>query len=521
MLRSLALVLSASAFDGVVAPAPKDAKGPVVGMVYVHGAKCEPKAYLTAIQWLQEEVKDSMQLNVALPLFSTFVYPDAPLPFLIDAGVDEGFAELEKLTVDVMKSKFLAGHSMGGALAPGYKKADTLQGMISLGAYLTRSYRQKGYPIPALMVGAELDGGAGRVMRMAEEFNAYYPSGFDEAQAQKNPIVIVEGMSHAQFLSGPAPAKVVDSDIIPEIKTVDAHKKLAEIIGAFLKVNVLKENSDVLESEVKRTADLVAPYVETLRLEGFPYLTKVGEVVPRAVDGTQVSPWTLEVLNNYVAPFTNAGGKVNITSGIFGLNFEHQHPTPEMQADGMVHVASATNNAYNLVIEKVDVQYGPLATYSLGWKFVELEKLFETAKIAKPTDFRQPTCRDINQMALDYALAHLPASQKARHTQYGDDVELLDDTTVLGNIGPLWVATNLKQSTDAKSNAITIQGVVEDSPTGGKYPYPGSFYCKSLSPGYALDLLSTESLRRQRGLKTDPTFDNSDAGPYAQKAILV
>merc|ERR1711865_611637 len=117
-----------------------------------------------------------------------------------------------------------------------------------------------------------------------------------------------------------------------------------------------------------------------------------------------------------------------------------------MQANGMLHAGSATNNAYNLIVQKVDVQYGPLATYSLGWKFIELDWLLETAKVPKPSYFNQPTCRDFNQMALDYAKAHIPASQMARFTKYGDDIQLLDDTHVLGDIGPLWVATGLKQS---------------------------------------------------------------------------
>merc|ERR1719313_563101 len=131
-------------FDGVLVPPPQDAHGPAVGLVYVHGAKCEPKAYVTAMQWLQEELKASVKLTVALPLFSSFVYPDAPLPFLIDSGVDAGFAELEKTASST--HKFLAGHSMGGAMVPMYKKAGDLDGIMTLGAYLTRSYRNKTFP---------------------------------------------------------------------------------------------------------------------------------------------------------------------------------------------------------------------------------------------------------------------------------------------------------------------------------------------------------------------------------------
>merc|ERR1719272_1437634 len=227
---------SAVAFDGALVAPPADATGPLVGLVYVHGAKCLPESYVTATKWLQEEVKASMRLTVALPLFSTFVYPDAPLPFLIDKGVDAGFAELAKS--GNLTAKFLAGHSMGGAMVPMYKEAAHLQGIITLGAYLTRSYREKGFPVPALQVGGELDGGAGRVMRMAEQFHAYYPAGFDEAQAQMNPVVVMEGMSHAQFLAGPAPAEVVKSDLIPDITTTQAHQNLAKVLGAFIRSKV-------------------------------------------------------------------------------------------------------------------------------------------------------------------------------------------------------------------------------------------------------------------------------------------
>ena len=37
--------------------------------------------------------------------------------------------------------------------------------------------------------------------RMAEQFHAYFPGGYDAAHAQKNPVVVVPGMSHAQFLT--------------------------------------------------------------------------------------------------------------------------------------------------------------------------------------------------------------------------------------------------------------------------------------------------------------------------------
>jgi hypothetical protein len=504
-------------FDGVIVPAPADAQGPKVGLVYVHGAKCEPKAYMTAMQWLQQEVKQSIQLTVALPLFSSFVYPDAPLPFLIDSGVDAGFAELQKSAN--LTAKFLAGHSMGGAMAPMYKKASELQGMITLGAYLTRSFREKGYPIPALQVGGELDGGAGRVARMAEQFHAYFPGGYDAAQAQKNPVVVVPGMSHAQFLSGPAPAEVVKSDLIPDITTVEAHKQLATVMGAFIRGQVLQKPEPALEQWVQQTEALVSPYVEALRLEGFPYLTKVGETTPMAVDGSQQSPWTQTVLEKYASAVTAGGVKVNVTTSIRGFDFEHQHPKPELQADGALLAPSASNNYYNLAVQKVDVQYGPLATSSLGWKFLQLDWLMETAKLPVPKDLHQPTCQEINQYAIDYALAHLPKEQMARHQKYGDALELLNDTGVTGGIGPLWCVTGLKVGTDAKDHATTVQGVVEASPTHGHLPFPGAFYCKTLSPGYAMELLSTETIRRQRALKTDPTHDNSDPGPSA--AVLV
>jgi len=513
-MRLLALALG---FDGALVPPPADAQGPLVGLVYVHGAKCEPKSYVTAIQWLQQEVKQSVRLTVALPLFSSFVYPDAPLPFLIDSGVDAGFGALAE--GGNLTAKFLAGHSMGGAMAPMYKKASELQGVITLGAYLTRSFREKGYPVPVLQVGGELDGGAGRVARMAEQFHAYYPAGFDAQQAQANPVVVVPGMSHAQFLSGPAPAEVVKSDLIPDITTVEAHQHLATVMGAFIRGRVLGRDEPHLAAAVQQTEQMVAPYVEALRLEGFPYLTKVGEATPRAVDGSQASPWTKQVLEQYTLPVAKGGVKVNVTTSIHGFDFEHQHPKPELQADGALHAPSASNNYYNLAVQKVDVQYGPLATSSLGWKFLQLDWLLETAKLDVPKDLHQPTCQEMNQLALDYAKAHLPPAQLARHEKYGDPIELLNDTGVAGGIGPLWCLTGLKQGVDAKDHATTIQGIVESSPTHGHLPFPGAFYCKTLSPGYAMELLSTESLRRQRALKTDPTHDNSDPGPGA--AVLV
>lgn len=353
-------------------------------------------------------------------------------------------------------------------------------------------------------------------MRMAEQLHAYFPDCFDSQQAQTNPVVVIGGMSHAQFLAGPAPSAVVKSDLLPDIPTEQAHQEVAQVVGAFLRAQVLRQAQPELAQAVQRTQQLLGPYVEALRLEGFPYLTRVGQP-PLPADGSRESPWTVQVLQRYSQQVA-AQVPVNISSGIFGMSFEHQHPKPLLE-QGTLHATSATSNAYSQVAQKLDVQYGPLATSSLGWKFLQLDWLLETAKLPVPADLHQPTCKEVNQWALDWAKQNLPATQAQRHAKYGDPIALLNDTSVLGSIGPLWVLTNLKVGTDPATHATTVQGVVESSPTHGHMPFAGAFYCKTLSPGYALELLGTETLRRQRALSTDPTHDNSDPGPQAQVLV--
>jgi len=45
--------------------------------------------------------------------------------------------------------------------------------------------------------------------------------------------MMLEGVSHAQFLSGPVPINVRNKDLVPDVTLEDAHQKTAESMVAF------------------------------------------------------------------------------------------------------------------------------------------------------------------------------------------------------------------------------------------------------------------------------------------------
>ena len=92
-----------------------------------------------------------------------------------------------------------------------------------MGSVLTREKRQinpdgttkYNYPVPTLSIGGTKDGLL-RISRLAE---AFWHSNDNITQSQKNifPVVALEGVSHAQFLSGVAPPAVAKKDLKPDV----------------------------------------------------------------------------------------------------------------------------------------------------------------------------------------------------------------------------------------------------------------------------------------------------------------
>ena len=106
-------------------------------------------------------------------------------------------------------------------------------------------------------------------------------------------------------------------------------------------------------------------------------------------------------------------------------------------------------------------------------------------------------CKEINQKALDAGMAMASSEAKNDYAKYGKKLVLGDDYPSEA-AGPLWIAKNLefndnnaKTETEVRSRTTVI---ASDSRI-----FPGSHYCKLLSPYRVLEWIYLDSQYDHRG----------------------
>lgn len=194
---------------GVRITKPLEGKtGPAAALIFFVGASCEPSAYDDHIKAIQ--MKLSFPLWIGQPLFPG----NLPIPVDLSHYTSIARTALAKAMGDQKVEKyFYGGHSLGGASVSSVVHDDpsTAEGVFAWGAYVDRKVIDpaKNYGAPYLTVGAELDGGLARIMRIAESYDQMKSTSLDPAVAKYSyPVVVVPGMNHASFLSGTPPAAV-------------------------------------------------------------------------------------------------------------------------------------------------------------------------------------------------------------------------------------------------------------------------------------------------------------------------
>ena len=165
-------------------------------VIFYPGAKVEAIAYLPILEQIREEAQVTCIL-VHMPLNLAFFNVN------VDDQIIEDFPDI--------KAWYLAGHSLGGAMASSYaaKHQDKLQGLILMGAYIYGDYP-------------------------AEKALTIYGSLNTPVEAKINyteNVVRIEGGNHAQF--GNYGKQKGDADAI--ISAAQQQKEAVEAVVEFMK----------------------------------------------------------------------------------------------------------------------------------------------------------------------------------------------------------------------------------------------------------------------------------------------
>merc|ERR1711862_424690 len=93
-------------------------------------------------------------------------------------------------------------------------------------------------------------------------------------------------------------------------------------------------------------------------------------------------------------------------------------------------------------------------------------------------------------------LAH--AGTLARYSKAGKKLCFLEDKQTTGDIGPVWVFTDALKLTET-DDCMQVQSPVLKTEIDGRI-FPGSHYCKMLSPARVLDWMMTDGLKKKKAM---------------------
>ena len=495
-----------------------------IAIIWIPGMECKPEAYKTIAEEFQRVAAEKgYKAWIGIPEFTL----DIPEPLEMAHCVESTF--------DVLKSEYsfpgeqiyLAAHSLGGVMAQKYAngKSNFIKGQILMGAVLLRDTRhitEKGettfdYEIPTLTLNGELDGLL-RISRSAEAY--WHTNNVVKDQADKFPVVALEGLSHSSFMDfSMLPSAVTSNDIQPEMDEKTGHNMTSNVIASFIASIEGDENAWTNSKNfIAYTIEFMKPLLEAMDLEGSynlkpPCYNKslINDNRPGCLKGSKWSEHAQRVMSGELYKL-NAGIETQDNfHRVYTVTPVHLPevnnsclPPNERTTPCTLESITVTENFYN--------RLNPLDTGKFENGAVEMKaKLMsrQSVRIAagdKQADFHRTDevgnrCGEINQEALSWALSKANPTAIARYNRYGKKLMIGDD---LGpyNAGPLWIWHYLSYVDNANKTQTTVQSPMMRTPSDYFIKSAAGFhYCKLLSPFRALEWIYVDSQYDHNGIR--------------------
>jgi hypothetical protein len=530
-LSLLTLAASAAVADAklIVMP-PTATKGTDVAIVWIHGMDCDNAAYQTIAAEVQRQgAEKGQRIWIGLP---DFIF-DAPEPILIDHYVSDTMKELVKegFTGD---NYVMAGHSLGGVMAQQYsnKHSDTFKAQILMGSTLTRdnlSISDDGsshydYKVPTLTIGGTKDG-LMRISRIAENFWHSHVN-INSDQSKLFPVMALEGVSHAQFMSGKPPFAVRNRDLKPDVSEDKAHQETASNMVQFINQIVFDKKETL---DIKSSTKVIQPLVDALVLEG-NYQTKppcyntllVNPTDPTCQHG---APWHVENTQRIMGGDLSGHNMKIVNDDNFhrvdSVNPVHLPEVDSSCAQGAwncnINSLTVSENIYGQ-LDKMDTGYYAVAASEMKTKISSRQRIQQHAGVTD-ADFHEQDevgnrCADINDYAIKWAYDNLPKAAKANYDNYGQKLVTGDDMGPY-NEGPLWIWTYMSYKQSKDKTQMVVRSPMMRTPTDYFISAAAGFhYCKVLSPFKAMEWMYTDALFDNNGIKNANDLDDDMVADY-------
>jgi hypothetical protein len=463
-------------------------------LVFIPGGKVPNEYYKLTAQAIQKAAT-GVRLTVVIPevfqrlciISCPFAKGCLPLKSRIDAAV----AKSSFKSKDPKSDTFIAGHSLGATcannLVQGYNY--DFAGLLEFGGYvgLNGSDSIANYSIPVLHMAGEVDGGGARPSTLAGLYGQsklYAQSHSWEEALTLKPVHVLEGLDHSDFCPGffVTATKDCKSEVAQDV----ALATIGEVAGAFLHLNcptsVATKASAMatMKNRLAFTQEICEPFLTAFQLER-------GELESAPKDIPE-GPWC-EVGQRAIVGLTVADAeklKVEpcklITDGLH--EFEHQHTNYSILPDGTLDVTCFS------AVEppSFSITSSQFSAKSVDCKMVDATRVAEQLHVKTNSSV---SCGDINRIAVEVAKKLVPQKSLKRFEEKGRPVCFMEDTTVVGNIGPLWIQTSKVTQVETKECLQVASPTLVS--TIKSMIFPGNHYCKLLSPAAAMDWIMTDS----------------------------
>jgi len=500
-----AVPLAVADGDVILQPINANTDLPERLLVFIPGGKVPAQNYKLTAQAIQAAAT-SLRLTVVVPsVFQNLCIIQCaaastcfPLKQTIDAAVAKSGFKGNNSKEDT----FVAGHSLGATcannLVMGYSY--NYAGLLEFGGYVDKTGDSSvaNYSIPVMHLAGELDGGGARPGKLAlyyKQFKDYATQHGEEKALVRKPVQTILGMDHSNFC--PGFFVTATKDLCAEITEDEALQAIGKGAAAFLHLNspttdatktaAMVTMKDMLS--VSRT--LFEPYLEAFEFESNGSWCELGQHVIAGLGAAD-------------------DGKLQVEAETRGMDtFEHGHTSYAKLSGGGLKVGIISAFEQSTGFGPADI-HG--AAKSIDCKMLGADRVNE--QMMGVTNLSK-TCRDINPLAVAKALELLPERSKQRYLSQTRRVCYGEDTTVFGNIGPLFVKGSI--TLDEKDNCLEVASLSLVSTITSKI-FPGNHYCKLLSPAMAMEWMMTD------GIKPSPYNLNAEkckVAPQGQSQVIV
>lgn len=247
-----------------------------------------------------------------------------------------------------------------------------------------------------------------RISRVAESFWHAHEN-ITPAQANLFPVVALEGVSHAQFMTGVPPSAVKNRDLKPDVTEDVAHKLVATNMVQFID-QIIGGHSPSINMAASKT--VIQPLLDAMTLEGNYQMKQpsyANSLVGPTTDPTCLhgSPWSHQYTQTIMGgALPGTGMKIDNDDNFHRVESVNPVHLPEVDSDCTTTSKSCTIKSITVSeciyeqLDKLDTGYYPVAASEIKTKISSRQRIQihagNTTAVFHDQDEVGNRCADIN-----------------------------------------------------------------------------------------------------------------------------